>query len=314
MSKLASNVWRTELIPEQREAAFWPPLSALPPALRGAEAFHVAVHPEQPLLRHLQELRRANYSGLISLETYAPASRPLPPQDLRNLLSLCDIFSPNETEALSMLRSTPGHAEPATAIEEADPHTIQQAIEQQDIEKEAGPSRSSGDTSSGGGGTSTTSSSSRSSKGRGSGGGSSTHGMGNPGARMSRKGAGDHSQGELRLTRPFLEAGALVVAIRRGPLGAIVHSREEGAWQVPAVPGTLAVDTTGCGNAFCGAMLAALQAGAGLPVAGAWGCVAGSLMAEARGIPKEPPGELYGEARRRLSLLLPLVRSLGAGL
>ena len=72
--------------------------------------------------------------------------------------------------------------------------------------------------------------------------------------------------------------------------------------------------SAGCGNAFCGAMLAALQAGAGLPIAGAWGCVAGSLMAEARGVPKNPPGELYSEARRRLSLLLPLVRSLGPGL
>jgi hypothetical protein len=55
--------------------------------------------------------------------------------------------------------------------------------------------------------------------------------------------------------------------------------------QVPAVPDTRVVDVTGCGNACCGGFLAGLQAGQGLHSSAVWGSVAGSIMAEAQGVP-----------------------------
>ena len=54
-------------------------------------------------------------------------------------------------------------------------------------------------------------------------------------------------------------------------------------WHVPAAPADI-VDVTGCGNAYNGALLAALQAGCTLDDAGAWGSAAASCMAEATGM------------------------------
>ncbi len=44
--------------------------------------------------------------------------------------------------------------------------------------------------------------------------------------------------------------------------------------------------------------------------AGAWGCVAGSIMAEHQGVPQLSPAELHHEALRRLELVLQRVRQL----
>lgn len=107
-----------------------------------------------------------------------------------------------------------------------------------------------------------------------------------------------------RLTEPFLEAGAGLVALRRGELGAVVQDAATGrAWLLPAHP-TAVVDPTGCGNAFCGALLAALLAGESPAAAAAWGCAAGSLMAEARGTPQAAPAQLAEEAGRRQAAVL----------
>ncbi len=52
--------------------------------------------------------------------------------------------------------------------------------------------------------------------------------------------------------------------------------------------------------------MAALQAGDGLAAAGAWGCVAASFMAEARGMPGGAPGApgLQAQAAARLARVL----------
>lgn len=114
-----------------------------------------------------------------------------------------------------------------------------------------------------------------------------------------------------RLTEPFLEAGAGLVALRRGPQGAVVQEAASGAaWQVPAYPGTGVVDPVGCGNAFCGALLGALLAGEGAASAAAWGCAAGSLMAECAGSPAVAPRELAAEAARRQGVVLSLATQL----
>lgn len=75
----------------------------------------------------------------------------------------------------------------------------------------------------------------------------------------------------LEVVARLAAAGARVVALRRGPLGAVVHRADTGeTWEIPAVEGTEEVDPTGCGNAFCGGFLAAWRAGEGLREAGLW--------------------------------------------
>lgn len=63
----------------------------------------------------------------------------------------------------------------------------------------------------------------------------------------------------------------------------------------------------GCGNAFCGAFLAALLRDGGgeinLRGAAAWGCVAGSVVAEHEGIPPLPSATLAPLARQRWETL-----------
>jgi hypothetical protein len=70
------------------------------------------------------------------------------------------------------------------------------------------------------------------------------------------------------------------------------------------VPGLSVVDVTGCGNAFCGAFLASWGNGRSLLEAAAWGCVAGGIMAEWRGVPVPPPADLHELAVQRLPLVL----------
>lgn len=101
------------------------------------------------------------------------------------------------------------------------------------------------------------------------------------------------------------------MALRRGPQGAVVQDAHTGeAVSVPAFPGTRVVDPTGCGNAFCGAFLAARAAGEGLASAAAWGCAAGSLMAECRGTPAACPAQLAEEAAARHEVLLGMAATL----
>lgn len=74
--------------------------------------------------------------------------------------------------------------------------------------------------------------------------------------------------------------------------------------QVPAVPETCVVDVTGCGNAFCGGFLAGLDSGLSLQQSGVWGCVAGSIMAEAQGVPAADVATLLATAHAKQQLLL----------
>ena len=133
------------------------------------------------------------------------------------------------------------------------------------------------------------------------------------------------------LVARFARAGAGVVALRRGPEGAIVHRRDAKAhdadvlppdappprradtgetWEVPACAGVAAVDPTGCGNAFCGGFLASWRAGEALPDAGVWGCVAASFMLEVQAVPPQPPHALRDKAMERVDALRRRVKRL----
>jgi hypothetical protein len=59
----------------------------------------------------------------------------------------------------------------------------------------------------------------------------------------------------------------------------------------------------GCGNAWCGAFLAAAQSGESDFTAGLWGSVAGSFMAECRAFPVASPNDVHAAAAERLAVL-----------
>jgi hypothetical protein len=72
-------------------------------------------------------------------------------------------------------------------------------------------------------------------------------------------------------------------------------------------------DVVGCGNACCGAFLAALARGEGLAAAAAWGCAAGSVMAEHLGVPRPPPAALRPGAAVRQAALAAAARPVRLG-
>lgn len=266
------EIWRTPFTP-QLVGMLRPALAQLPPAYRRARAFHVGVHPEEPSLPLLRALRATG--ATVSAETFAAAAAAVPAADLRRFMQLLDVFSPNEAEAGA------ARLPAALALHAASLHVAGGAP----LAISPLPCRPP----------------------------ALACPLVLPAASMLFGPAHDVPEAARReprrLTEPFLEAGAARVALRRGPLGAVVHDAASGAcWSVPAFPGTRVVDPTGCGNAFCGALLAALQAGEDLAEAAAAGCAAGSLMAEVDGMPA--PEELAAEARRRQAAVLALAVAL----
>lgn len=113
---------------------------------------------------------------------------------------------------------------------------------------------------------------------------------------------------DVQLVGRLHDLGAQLVSLRCGAEGALVSQRDGGAWAVPAVPKTKVVDPTGCGNAFCGGFLAALQAGEPLEAAAQWGCVAASFLANCQAVPDCAPSELRLVAAERLQSLKHLTR------
>jgi sugar/nucleoside kinase (ribokinase family) len=224
------QIWRTEQS-EQQANLLLPLLSTLPLPLQRARAFHLGIHPNHPPLQLLKDLRHAldtNYpdgTGLLSIETFTKASTKIKSDDAELLwtaIELCDIFSPNEEEARSVL-----------------------------------------------------------------------------GLDESNNSASDAELVEL--TSPFLERGARWCALRRGADGAVVHEKSsENAWYIPSVADINVVDTTGCGNAFCGGFLAGIQSGKGAEAAGVLATATASIMAEHQGVPQGlEMGNVRAEVRRR---------------
>ncbi|KAJ9522564.1 hypothetical protein QJQ45_008333, partial [Haematococcus lacustris] len=107
-----------------------PRLDTLPDHFLRAANFHIGVHPQHPPLRLLRELRQLAHAagGVLSVETYTGCEGPASPQQLQAsgaaasplsphtaalacglqaLLSSCDLFSPNELEAASLLGPAP---------------------------------------------------------------------------------------------------------------------------------------------------------------------------------------------------------------
>ena len=120
---------------------------------------------------------------------------------------------------------------------------------------------------------------------------------------------------ERLLLEPLLDAAeagsergrGLTVTLRRGQRGAMARCSSDscGSVSVPAATDLSVVDPVGCGNAFCGAFLAAMHRDpADLRGAVAWGCAAGGTMAEHEGVPRLPLSALAPVVGRRARALM----------
>lgn len=75
--------------------------AALPPSYRTARGFHLGLHPEEPDLTLLADLRALG--AVVSVEPFRRAERPLSADELRALIGAADIFSPNLEGAVSLV-------------------------------------------------------------------------------------------------------------------------------------------------------------------------------------------------------------------
>ncbi len=93
-----TQVWRTppESVTQPRYT-----FNQLPDSYQRALGFHFGVHPEEADLQFAAHLRRAG--GVVSVSPFRPASQPLPPETLRQLIDMADIFSPNLLDAASLV-------------------------------------------------------------------------------------------------------------------------------------------------------------------------------------------------------------------
>jgi sugar/nucleoside kinase (ribokinase family) len=102
-----TQVWRVE--GRAISAQLGRTLDRIPPAYRTARGFHLGVHPDEPGLEFIRQLRdllpqtAERRPPLISLEPWKPADRPLADAALRQLCNAADIFSPNLVEAQSLV-------------------------------------------------------------------------------------------------------------------------------------------------------------------------------------------------------------------
>jgi pfkB family carbohydrate kinase len=116
--------------------------------------------------------------------------------------------------------------------------------------------------------------------------------------------SGDGSRGSLcvQIVERFIDAGASICVLRLGAEGSLLAAQTPADGgnvsgsradvhmvAVPAAPASVR-DVTGCGNAFNGGLLAALQRGETLCDAAAWGSAVAASMAEATGVPACGPG------------------------
>uniref|UniRef100_A0A7S0RQS8 Carbohydrate kinase PfkB domain-containing protein n=1 Tax=Chlamydomonas leiostraca TaxID=1034604 RepID=A0A7S0RQS8_9CHLO len=101
-----TQVWRGAGDPcDELYSMLRPRIDNLPPHFLRAPTYHIGIHPLHPPLKLLRALREAAHAhgGLLSSEPYTAAERPASWEEVQALLRVVDVFSPNESEAASMV-------------------------------------------------------------------------------------------------------------------------------------------------------------------------------------------------------------------
>jgi sugar/nucleoside kinase (ribokinase family) len=109
----------------------------------------------------------------------------------------------------------------------------------------------------------------------------------------------------IKAARGIANFGPKVVVIKKGEHGVLIWAGGE-LIALPAVPTEAAVDPTGAGDTFAGAMLAALVTGQPFPVAAATGIVAASFTVEGFGVSRllaAKPADLADRLARYRAML-----------
>ena len=83
-----------------------PRFDAWPSCFRSARALHFGVNPMRPDIELVRALREESETRFISIEPFTHALSPLSSGDLHQLVTLGDVFSPNEREARSFFASS----------------------------------------------------------------------------------------------------------------------------------------------------------------------------------------------------------------
>ncbi|GLC36683.1 hypothetical protein PLESTF_001483900 [Pleodorina starrii] len=307
-----TQIWRGREDPcDELYDMLRPKYDTMPPHFRRSSNYHLGIHPLHPPTTLMRQLRQAAHDngGVLSIEPYTSAETPARPDQVTSLLSLCDIFSPNQAEAESIVGpgspeelarrllalSPPGGADVVVVRCGAEgvlvarrapvePRTQQQAAASVGAEAEA---------------------------------------------------AAGPCMVEVEAYRvPAVEDTAVVDvtgcgnAFCGGFLAAMYRGRSRGG-TVSAVSGTVSAEVSEPSTSEAGPSAPAEGRGAGgagqrqrppqrppawvragdLWMAGAWGCVAASFMAEERGVPMKRVADLQDRAGARLEALLPRVQA-----
>lgn len=102
-----TQVWRTPAN-DALYAMLRPSFDTLPAAFRAARGMALGINPNTPCIELMQRMQTATRAagGLCAVEPFCPAAAPLGGEMLRAVVSSCDVFSPNELEAASILGSS----------------------------------------------------------------------------------------------------------------------------------------------------------------------------------------------------------------
>ena len=76
----------------------------LPLSYHDAQTFHWGIHPGDCEIDIVWARKLHEMGRIVSLETFIPPNQPLTDQEMRSLLSICTVFSPNWYEAVGMTR------------------------------------------------------------------------------------------------------------------------------------------------------------------------------------------------------------------
>ena len=94
-----TEIWR--ISPEAIKASLDCPWTRIPAALQKAEAYHMCLEPLKPAFKFLNDVH--TFGSMVSAETSELALRHVTEQELKEFLAHLDVFSPNISEAESLL-------------------------------------------------------------------------------------------------------------------------------------------------------------------------------------------------------------------